>query len=205
MDKNLFFHKFIKRSGNATVLILHGTGGDENDLIPLAEMLFPEESILSLRGNVQEHGMNRFFERFSDGSFNLDSIREETDKLSRFLTEAYGRYAINPESIVMLGYSNGANFGLSHMFLFPQIIKKAVLLHPVLPFMPDESLSLKSSRIIVTNGRNDPYADNSIQEQLKAVLKKHGAVVEWFQHTGGHELRQEELDFVRTSLSAIER
>jgi phospholipase/carboxylesterase len=196
-SKDLFKHIFIPKSPDKNIiLLLHGTGADEYDLVPLAEMLFPDSSIFSLRGNISEQGMNRFFMRFPDGTFDQESIKVETGKLKEFLSFAAKTYKFDIKNVIPLGYSNGANFALSFILTYPNALKKAVLLHPTLPFEPENNIELKDTKIIVTSGEHDEYTSKTQREHLKETLVKLNTKLKWFEHKGGHELRQEELEFI---------
>lgn len=190
---NLFNHRYSE-CGEKTFVLLHGTGGDENDLIPLAEEINDSYSILSLRGNVKERGMNRFFERYADMTFNIEHMKLEAQKLHMFLKEFTIAQHKSFDELVFLGYSNGANFALSFLFLYPDLIKKAVLLHPMLPFEPQNELSLNETTILITYGEHDTYASSEQMDKLKNVLEKTNADVTFYKHTGGHEIRGEEID-----------
>lgn len=174
------------------LLLLHGTGGDEHDLVTLAETLYPQASIFSLRGNMKEDGLNRFFRRFEDGTFDLENLKEETDKLTNFLDKASKKHGFDQKNLIMLGYSNGANFGLSYIFENPSVIKKAALLHPMVPFEP-KNIDLKGLSTLVTFGEHDEYSTHEQMNNLYAILKKANAEVRLFKHKGGHEIPREEL------------
>lgn len=200
-----FVHKFIKRNGsNRIFLLMHGTGGDEDDLVPLAKIIDSHVSILTLRGNTTENGMNRFFERYENGTFNQDNLISETRKLHEFLQEASNYYGFSFEDIVILGYSNGANFGLSYIFTYPEKIHTGLFLHPMVPFQPKEDLSLKNSRILVTAGRFDPYSTSETVKTLSTILQNSDAQLTVFTHDGGHELNEDEIKTIKEFYSSID-
>lgn len=184
--------------GNRTFVVLHGTGGDEYDLLPIAEEINADYSQLSLRGNVQEHGMNRFFERYPDMTFNIESIQQEVTKLHTFLKDFIQKHNKSFDDLVFLGYSNGANFALSFLFLYPNLVKKAILLHPMIPFIPKDELNLSSTQLFVSYGEHDPYSTVEHIEQLQNVLENAQAHVEYVKHEGGHEIRKEEIHEAKT-------
>lgn len=190
---NLFFHKYIPKGSERIFVLLHGTGGNENDLIPLTELVAPTASILSLRGNVQENGMNRFFERFGDGSFNLKSIATEAAKLKKFLSHWLKKQNKTYDDLCFLGYSNGANFALSFMLLYPNLVNSALLLHPMLPFKPDSRLNFKKTKVLITYGIHDPYSTETQMTMMEVILRKANAVVNTYRHEGGHELQEGEV------------
>jgi predicted esterase/catechol 2,3-dioxygenase-like lactoylglutathione lyase family enzyme len=193
----LFKYKFI-RKGEKVLVLFHGTGGDENDLINLGDIVNPDYSILSLRGNILEGGMRRFFERNTDGTFVLGSINTEAEKFNSFITDFIQKNDLKIDNLIYLGYSNGANFICSILFLNPELVTTAVLMHPMIPFEPDADLKLRDKKIIITSGENDPYLrhENEIQD-LEEIIKTKGAKVEVFQHEGGHEIVDGEIEFIK--------
>jgi predicted esterase len=201
--QNIFTHKFIPNTNSKdVVLLLHGTGGDENDLIPLSQIILPDASILSLRGNVQEMGMNRFFRRFPDGSFDIRNIKEEVEKLKEFLDLASKEYDFRIKDLIIYGYSNGANFGLSFMLLNPKIIQRAVLLHPMLTIAPKD-LELGSSKFIITNGKYDTFTTPEQRASLVKLLNDYNAEVYNYEHEYGHEIRPDELEFIKSKITLL--
>jgi predicted esterase len=188
-----YVHKFIRGEQDLTALVLHGTGADENDLIPLVQNLLPEVNILSLRGDESENGMTRFFRRFADGSFDLENIRAKVAKLSNFLALVVNEYQINPKKIVGFGFSNGANMLASLMLLQPELLNAAVLLRPTLPLQPDAQIKLTGKKILVASGLVDSYAPQAKVNELISLLKSAGAVVTQHLHPGGHELGSDDL------------
>lgn len=195
MKKNLklFTHNYIDNNNAKTFLLLHGSGGDENEIMPLAMAVDSTYSVLSLRGNIKEHGMNRFFERYTDGSFNIKSIVSEREKLDIFLTSWLEAQNKTFEDLILMGYSNGANFGLSYIMRYSNKIKQALLLHPTLPYTENSVVNLDGVCILVTTGKNDPYLIDSEKIELKELLKGARAQFVFYQHEGGHELVESEI------------
>lgn len=165
-----------------------------------AETIAPETSILSLRGNTREHGMNRFFERYPDGTFNLKNLDEEVTKLHTFLKEWTQANSKNMKDLAFVGYSNGANFALSFLFKYSGQVLKAVLFHPVMPYEP-ENLSLQETQIFLTAGKFDHYTTPEKTAHLVALLKESKAEVVLIAHEGGHELREIEVEAATEFLS----
>ncbi len=194
-------HVFLP-GNERTLLLLHGTGGDENDLIRLGKALDPEAALLSPRGMYVEAGMNRFFERYSDGSFNEDSIREAVEELAAFLEAAAKEYALDTSKICAAGFSNGANTAAALMVTHPNLLAKAVLFGSTRPFVdfsfqPD----LTGKQIWIANGDFDSYAPNEITEEWVTQLRSFGADVTWLRHPGGHQISPAHLQEISSSLN----
>jgi len=180
------------REGLPTLLVLHGTGGDEHSLVPIARSLAPEAGVLSVRGRIQERGMPRFFRRFAEGVFDYDNIREEADALAEFLKPRAG-------NLMAVGYSNGANMAWSLVLRHPEILTGGVLLRPMQTL--DENADLAGKRFFVSAGRFDPIVPTANVEGLVAQMRERGGDVtlNWVQ--GGHELTREELELARDWLA----
>jgi phospholipase/carboxylesterase len=194
-------HVFLPGS-DRTLLLLHGTGGDENDLIRLGKALDPEATLLSPRGMYLEAGMNRFFERYSDGSFNEDSISEAVEELVGFLEAAAQQYQLDRSKICAAGFSNGANTAAALMVTHPNWLAQAVLFGSTRPFVefrgePD----LSGKQIWIANGDFDPYAPNQVTEEWVAQLRGFGADVAWLRHPGGHQISPAHLQEISSSLN----
>ena len=192
-DLNLFHHVFINNNAPKTLFLLHGTGGDENDLLPLAQNLNDSYNFVGLRGNVSEQGMPSFFTRVGPGVFDQASILQETQKLAKFIEAWYQTYQSSSANTSFLGYSNGANMILATLFNFPQLIDKAVLLHPMLPFTP-KSANFTKKAFLITYGETDSMIRPSESLQVIDILKKYQATVEVFSHPGGHEIIPREVN-----------
>jgi phospholipase/carboxylesterase len=183
-----------------TLLLLHGTGGDEQQFLRLGAMVDPEASLLSLRGNVDEHGMSRFFSRLAEGVYDMADLELRTDQLAAFVEAARGRWAIG--DLVGIGYSNGANILASLLFARPELVPTAVLMHPLIPFAPEPQSGLAGSRVLITAGERDPICPLPLTLSLHARLEAQGATAELVLHPGGHELRPSELEAIRGFLAA---
>lgn len=195
-------HQFIPATGDDSVLLmLHGTGGDEHDLIPLGRMLRPGAAILSPRGNVVENGMPRFFRRLAEGVFDLDDLARRTDDLAAFIEAAAERYGIDRSKLIAVGFSNGANIAASLLFRRPGTLASAVLLSPMVPFEPSNDIDLGGTRVFIGGGRNDPIVQAAQAERLAQLLRNGGADVTTYFHAGGHTLTNDELAAAQTWIS----
>jgi len=188
-------HRFIPADNgdDAVLLMLHGTGGDESDLVPLGQMLRPGAAILSPRGNVLEHGMPRFFRRLAEGVFDLEDLARRTDELNAFIDGAGKQYGFDRSKVIAIGFSNGANIAASLMLRHPVALTRAVLLSPMVPFEPKTRPDLAGTRTFIGGGRNDPIASPAQAERLAQLLRDGGADVTTYFHSGGHTLTNDEL------------
>jgi predicted esterase len=171
-----------------TLLALHGTGGNEHDLVPLARRIAPGAAVLSPRGNVLENGMPRFFRRLAEGVFDLEDLTRRTHELADFLIDAAGKYAFDPARVVAVGFSNGANIASSLLLLRPETLAGAVLFRGMVPIVPDTLPSLKGIRVLLSNGRRDPLVTPEETERLKSLLTSAGADVTLAWQSSGHDL-----------------
>ncbi len=176
-----------------TLLLLHGTGGDENDLLDLGRMLAPEVGLLSPRGNVSENGMPRFFRRLAEGVFDVPDLIQRTQELADFVESASTIYSFDAKKVIAVGFSNGANIAASMLLLRPQVLLAAVLLHPMVPLVPEEMPKLTGKRVFIGAGRRDPIVPMQNTERLVTLLREAGADVETHWHSGGHTITHEEI------------
>lgn len=192
-------HQFIKGTTETTLVLLHGTGGTEQDLIPLARILAPEANILTLRGDVLENGMSRFFRRHAEGVLDLEDLKKQTERFLTFLDDATTEYGIDRDKMIPLGYSNGANLIGSALYR-QNTFHASLLFHPM---VPDRSLTLPDlagANVFISAGERDPICPKTETEELTSTLRGAGADVELFYHGGGHELRMEEVEAARAWL-----
>lgn len=199
-----FIHRYIPPTDpntRATLLLLHGTGGDEGSLIPLGRALFPGAGLLSPRGRVLEHGAPRFFRRLAEGVFDLPDLIARTHELVTWLPEAAARYRFDPASLIAVGYSNGANIAGSLLLLHPGLLGSAVLLRPMVPLVPEAAPDLAGTRVFAAAGRRDPIVPVAESERLAALLRGYGADVDLHWHDGGHELTNAEITAARIWLA----
>ncbi|WP_017727654.1 alpha/beta hydrolase [Halalkalibacterium ligniniphilum] len=192
-------HVFIEgQDKNApTLLLLHGTGGNERDLLPLADMIAPASSVLGVRGNVVENGMARFFHRLAEGVFDEEDLIFRTKELNEFLDEAAQNYHFDRRSLVAIGYSNGANIAASLIYHHNKSLNGAVLFHAMVPRRGVEIPELSSLPIFIGAGKRDPLIPAAETKELVANLKAAGANVTEHWGEGGHELTREEIELAR--------
>ncbi|HEX5565282.1 MAG TPA: alpha/beta hydrolase [Sporosarcina sp.] len=186
-------YKEGKDKTKPTLLLLHGTGGTEQDLLPLAEMIDPDASVLSVRGNVLENGMPRFFKRLAEGVFDEEDLVFRTIELNGFLDEAAGKYGFDRRNIVAVGYSNGANIAASLLFHFNDSLKGASLHHPMVPRRGIDLPNLDGVSVFISAGKNDPICPASESEDLEAFLLGAGASVRMHWEMNGHSLTHTEV------------
>jgi phospholipase/carboxylesterase len=189
-----FVHEFIRGSSERTLLLLHGTGGDERDLIPIGRALDANASLLSPRGKVLEHGMPRFFRRVAEGVFDIEDLKLRTHELADFVAAAAQRYTIDSKRIIAVGYSNGANIAASVLLLCPGTLAGAILFRAMVPLAPETEPDLSSTRVWIGAGRFDPIIPASEAEQLAQLLRTAGADVTVRFVRAGHELTSEDID-----------
>jgi predicted esterase len=190
-----FVHKFIPSPGgsNLTLLLLHGTGGNENDFIQMGRELAPKAALLSPRGRVLEDGMPRFFRRLSEGIFDINDLTEQTHALVKFIGDASKNYGFDPARVVAVGYSNGANIAASTLFLHPEALAGAVLFRPMVPFVPQALPKLAGKPIMILAGARDRIVSGKETVDLTELLDRTGADVtlRWAEAT--HAIEVEEL------------
>lgn len=198
-----FTHRFVAGKSPLTLLLLHGTGGNEDDLLGLGRALDPEAGLLSPRGKVLENGMPRFFRRLAMGVFDVEDLLARTSELARFVDQSVKDYSLDPGQVVAVGYSNGANIAASLLLRHPEVLSGAALLHAMPPFQPDELPDLSGKPILLTAGRHDQMVPGDQAELLAGLYRKAGADIrlEWM--PGGHELTQQEVQAATDWLAGV--
>ncbi len=199
-----FVHRFIPASDVShatTLLLLHGTGGDETDLLEVGQSLLPEANLLSPRGRVLEHGMPRFFRRLAEGLFDREDLIAQTHALAGFVEESSQRYGFELNGVVAVGYSNGANIAASLLLLHPGILASAVLFRPMVPLEPDLVPDLSDIGIFIGAAHRDELIPTQQTERLVALLEGFGANVEIAWQPGGHALATNDLNAARVWLA----
>ncbi|MFB4162069.1 alpha/beta hydrolase [Geomicrobium sp. JSM 1781026] len=185
-------------SQKPVLLLLHGTGGDEQDLLPLSQLISPGSSVLSVRGNVSENGMPRFFRRLREGVFDEEDLIFRTKELAEFLDQSAEQYGFDRNNIVAVGYSNGANIAASLLFHFEHSLKGAVLHHPMVPRRGIDLPNLANTPIFIGAGEQDPICRPEETEELTNLLKGADADVHLHWEPGGHQLTQTEVNEAST-------
>lgn len=195
-----FVHRYIPPSasgelaGSTTLLLLHGTGGDESDLLPLGRALLPGAGMLSPRGKVLEQGAPRFFRRLAEGVFDQADLARRTEELGEFVTAAIRTYGLEPDGVVAVGFSNGANIAASLLLRSPGVLRGAVLLSPMVPFEPDRLPDLAGTAVFIGAGRSDQMVPQAQTERLAELLREAGADVTVHWEPGGHGVTKGEVD-----------
>ena len=193
-----FIHRFNSanskaKQANLTLLLLHGTGGTEDDLIPLGKELASDASILSVRGKVLENGMPRFFRRLEEGVFDLEDLKMRTDELAEFILKSSSMYEFDPKKMIAVGYSNGANIGASILLKRPEVLAGAILFRAMVPFVPDVLPDLSTKSIILLEGLRDPIVSRREAESLMKLFTDARCDVTLKWQDSGHNLTQEDI------------
>ncbi len=188
-----FIHQFIPGSSDRTLLILHGTGGNEHDLLPLGHELDPAAALLSPRGQVSENGHPRFFRRLAEGVFDLEDLKRRTDDLADFIEAAARHHEFDLNKLVAVGYSNGANIAASVLLQRPGILRTAVLLRAMVPFVPEKLPDLSGVRVWIAGGKQDMIIAPAETQRLADLLSGAGADVTVRFFDAGHGLTNTEL------------
>jgi phospholipase/carboxylesterase len=197
-----FVHRFFPGETGMTLLLLHGTGGDENDLVPLGRELAPDAAILSPRGKVSEHGAPRFFRRLAEGVFDPEDLVFRTHELADFIEAAAEEYGFDLSKLVAVGYSNGANVTASLMLLHPGLLRAAVLFRAMVPFEPEETPDLSGMPVFLAAGRRDQMIPPQNTERLAEILREAGADLDLRWRNTGHPLTYEEVAEAKEWLAA---
>ena len=198
-----FVHRFVPPAAPdvPTLLLLHGTGGDEDDLIQLGTLLLPGAALLSPRGKVLEHGAPRFFRRLAMGVFDEADLVRRTRELATFVGAAAEAYELDPRRIFAVGFSNGANIAASMFLLHPTVLRGGVLFRAMVPIEPPEPPDLTGVPIYMSSGRFDPMIPLANAEKLAAMFKDAGADVRLAWDDQGHNLIPDEVDAARRWLA----
>lgn len=199
-----FVHRYepAARSGAPTLLLLHGTGGNESDLLPLGQMIAPGAALLSPRGKVLEHGMPRFFRRLAEGVFDEADVRARALELADFIEAAREEYGL--PAPVALGYSNGANIASALLYLRPEVLGGAILLRAMVPLSAAPEARLDGKPVLILSGAMDPIVPAANAGHLAGALQDAGAAVTHRTLPVGHELSQADIGAARNWLAALE-
>jgi phospholipase/carboxylesterase len=200
-----FLHTFVPGRSARTLLLLHGTGGNENDLISLGHALDTDANLLSPRGKVLENGMPRFFRRLAEGIFDEEDLIRRTHELADFIEQASTKYGLNRQNLLAVGYSNGANIAGSLLLLRAGTLAGAVLLRPMVPIVPEPLPDLKGVPVLVVSGRYDSIIPADEALQLVATLRGAGAEVSISFENTGHGLTEGTVEIARRWLATVGR
>jgi predicted esterase len=195
MTTDTMIHRYLPatKAGAPTLLLLHGTGGNEDSLISLGQQLAPGAGLLSVRGKVLERGMPRFFRRLAEGVFDLDDLKLRTHELADFVGSAAAKYAFDPASLIAVGYSNGANIAASTLLLRPGVIPRAVLLRAMLPLEPETPPDLTGTGVLLLAGKYDSMIPTASVGRLAELLAEAHAEVALEWSDADHGLIQPDL------------
>lgn len=198
-----YVHRFVPASDpaqSATLLLLHGTGGNADDLLALGAELLPGAALLSPQGDVLESGMPRFFRRLAEGVFDIPNLKEKTHQLADFIQAAAEEYSFDAQNVIAIGFSNGANIAASLLLLRPEVLAGAVLLRPMVPLVPETLPDLSNVPVLLAAGTHDPIISPDETKRLEALLSKAGAAVTVHYQQGGHGLMQGDIDAAQAFL-----
>jgi len=194
-----FVHRFVpaETPDAPTLLLFHGTGGDENDLLPVGRMLDERAALLSPRGRVLEQGMPRFFRRLAEGVFDHEDLVNRTHELAEFVERAVDEYGIDPRRLFAVGFSNGANIAASLLLTYPRLLAGAILLRAMVPFEFGRAPDLSGTPVYLAAGRSDQMVPPENTERLAQLLREAGADVTLDCQPGGHGIGPEEVQAAR--------
>ena len=188
-------------AGGPILLLLHGTGGNEHDLVPLAEMLLPGAGVLSPRGKVLERGMPRFFRRLAEGVFDIEDLKLRTAELADFIVASAAEYNFSTTDVTAVGFSNGANIAGALLLLRPDVLGGAILFRAMVPLTPETLPQIPAPRVLISNGKMDPLVSAEETERLAALLRSCGADVTVSWQNAGHELTERDVITAREWLA----
>ncbi len=194
-----FVHKFVpgEEGDTRTLLLLHGTGGSESDLLDMGREVAPSANLLSPRGKVMEGDMTRFFRRFSEGVYDIEDLKFRAGELSGFVRESALTYGFDPADVYAFGYSNGANIAAAVLLLRPKTLAGAVLLRPTVPLTPDPPPDLSGAKVLISAGRGDRMVSEGQSESLAELLRACRAEVELIWQPTGHSLTRGDIEVAR--------
>jgi len=197
-----FIYRFEAGAKNSpTLLLLHGTGGNETDLIEFGRAIAPRGNLLSPRGNVLENGMPRFFRRFSHGVFDLEDLKFRTKELLEFIEASAKKYGFDRENVIAMGYSNGANIAATLLLLHERSLAGAILFRPMMTLAPEKMPDLSRCKVLVCAGDRDSMIDPAKTSELISFLRTAHADVSVHYHPGGHELGRDDFETAQRWLS----
>lgn len=190
------------KAGEPVIVLLHGTGADENNLIPVANAIAPDSTVLSIRGNVSENGMNRYFKRHAEGNYDVEDLMTRGKELYQFITEKAAEYNFELEDVVLLGFSNGSNIGINMLLLEESKINKGMLYAPMYPVDLTDGPDLSDAKILLSMGENDPIVPKAESDRVIEIFESRGAKVDqvW---VNSHEINEKNLIAGKQWLDAL--
>jgi len=197
-----FIYRFLPGTGDRTLLLLHGTGGNENDLLPLGRSIDLDASLLSPRGKVLENGAPRFFRRLAEGVFDEKDVVARAHELANFVSAAAKKHGFDQNTLVAIGYSNGANISSAMMLLGVLKFRGAILFRPMVPLSHPPDTSLENCAVLICSGRFDPIATPDQVSALAELLRERSAEVDVRMQESGHELTDADVETARDWLAA---
>ena len=190
-----FIHNFVPGvKKDKVLLLLHGTGGNEDDLLTIGQMLDQRATILAPRGKVLESGMPRFFRRLAEGVFDVDDLKFRTNELASFVDQASAKYKFDLGSVVAVGYSNGANVAASMLLMRPGLVERAILFRAMIPFVPDKVPDLDGTSVFLSGGRFDSMIPQKKTKELEELLVMAGANVKMNWEDSTHSLTADDVE-----------
>ncbi len=190
-------YKYIEKNKDNLIILFHGTGGDENSLITLASYIDDNASVLGIRGNVNEHGMNRYFKRIRPGVFDELNLLEETKKIKIFIDDFVNNHNYKLKNIIMIGYSNGANIIGSLLYLFGKISKGVCLMHLMIPLQNVTPKDLCNINILITSGISNQLVSGDETNKLFEIFKNNNGNIDITKYNNGHQISQKEIDDIK--------
>ena len=192
-----FVYNYIPGSSGTTLLLLHGTGGNEDDLLTVGQMLDQKASVIAPRGKVLEYGMSRYFRRVAPGVFDIEDLKFRTNELAQFIELVCTKHGVDTHTIVAVGYSNGANIAASLILLKPHLLKRSMLFRAMLPVVPEKIPELKGTSVFVSGGKYDEMIPEKGTLELRDILLKSGANVKMNWEESNHSLTSDEMGKAR--------
>lgn len=180
------------KAGEPVIVLLHGTGADENNLIPVSDALAPDATVLSIRGNVSENGMNRYFKRHGEGHYDVEDLNKRGKELYDFIEQKAEEYNFALEDVILFGFSNGSNIGINMLLLEKAKFNKAMLFAPMYPVEIEAGPDLSDAKILLSMGENDPIVPKEESDRVIEIFKSRGAKVDqvW---VNSHEINEKNL------------
>jgi predicted esterase len=196
-----FIYRYAPGRRPETLLLLHGTGGNETDLLGIGPTILPEAGCLSPRGRVLEHGMPRFFRRFAEGVFDVEDVKARAAELGDFVREMAREHGFDAARVIPVGYSNGANIAAAMLLAGAACFPRAVLLRAMVPLEPAAPPDLAGTEVLLAAGLYDPIATQDQTRRLTALLEQAGAAVTAHAEKTGHQLTQADIEAARVWLA----